>query len=79
MVLKLCLFNKARKSLFESSVNSDGTQTSVHRRICALLFESSVNSDGTQTENLTAAFLAAFESRVNFNSYQTNLFLGNRK
>ena len=65
--------------LFESSVNSDGTQTALDINNFNGGFESSVNSDGTQTENLTAAFLAAFESSVNFNSYQTNLFLGNRK
>ena len=36
-------------SLFESSVNSDGTQTIAFVRSAADEFESSVNSDGTQT------------------------------
>ena len=35
--------------LFESSVNSDGTQTFIGKRMNKALFESSVNSDGTQT------------------------------
>ena len=35
--------------MFESSVNSDGTQTLRGEKIGNNLFESSVNSDGTQT------------------------------
>ena len=35
---------------FESSVNSDGTQTRFTRISKGIRFESSVNSDGTQTE-----------------------------
>ena len=35
--------------LFESSVNSDGTQTLFNALTLAISFESSVNSDGTQT------------------------------
>ena len=42
---------------FESSVNSDGTQTDAKLVEKVSKFESSVNSDGTQTENLTAAFI----------------------
>ena len=34
---------------FESSVNSDGTQTILCRCLHNQVFESSVNSDGTQT------------------------------
>ena len=34
---------------FESSVNSDGTQTNGYCVSIELMFESSVNSDGTQT------------------------------
>ena len=36
---------------FESSVNSDGTQTYCFSTVCKCSFESSVNSDGTQTLN----------------------------
>ena len=35
--------------VFESSVNSDGTQTKMFVIISEREFESSVNSDGTQT------------------------------
>ena len=35
--------------MFESSVNSDGTQTLERKLSIAVGFESSVNSDGTQT------------------------------
>ena len=34
---------------FESSVNSDGTQTDIRFTPAGIGFESSVNSDGTQT------------------------------
>ena len=34
---------------FESSVNSDGTQTGIRSQAPKARFESSVNSDGTQT------------------------------
>ena len=41
--------------MFESSVNSDGTQTISIMDIVRHWFESSVNSDGTQTnEQITA-------------------------
>ena len=35
--------------MFESSVNSDGTQTYLDEKATYPVFESSVNSDGTQT------------------------------
>ena len=35
--------------MFESSVNSDGTQTEYQEVSADYTFESSVNSDGTQT------------------------------
>ena len=38
--------------MFESSVNSDGTQTILHICFSKVQFESSVNSDGTQTIGL---------------------------
>ena len=37
---------------FESSVNSDGTQTRIGHNTVIYRFESSVNSDGTQTVRL---------------------------
>ena len=37
--------------MFESSVNSDGTQTAGDLLRVSGVFESSVNSDGTQTFN----------------------------
>ena len=37
--------------MFESSVNSDGTQTKECEIMAEYLFESSVNSDGTQTKD----------------------------
>ena len=39
--------------MFESSVNSDGTQTDFIKRLRMHWFESSVNSDGTQTATVT--------------------------
>ena len=39
-------------SEFESSVNSDGTQTRSGQRMFEGWFESSVNSDGTQTKSV---------------------------
>ncbi len=49
MVLKQSVLTLALEFRFESSVNSDGTQTSTIFEISSILFESSVNSDGTQT------------------------------
>ena len=49
MVLKPLEKSQPRLSMFESSVNSDGTQTLVRVIGGTHLFESSVNSDGTQT------------------------------
>ena len=43
---------KMYKVEFESSVNSDGTQTKAKAVTIEWLFESSVNSDGTQTETV---------------------------
>ena len=57
---------------FESSVNSDGTQTIPFVDFVVYLFESSVNSDGTQTYILTFKPLFAFESSVNSDGTQTN-------
>ena len=57
---------------FESSVNSDGTQTARCTILCMGMFESSVNSDGTQTVlQFTGAGLE-FESSVNSDGTQTS-------
>ena len=42
------------RNTFESSVNSDGTQTGETLDAVTTSFESSVNSDGTQTCQRTA-------------------------
>ena len=49
MVLKLRVEHSYCQGMFESSVNSDGTQTNHLQSINTSQFESSVNSDGTQT------------------------------
>ena len=57
--------------MFESSVNSDGTQTAKNLPILILLFESSVNSDGTQTLDPFIHLFTLFESSVNSDGTQT--------
>ena len=49
MVLKQGVEWDFNVTKFESSVNSDGTQTSRATYRGKVVFESSVNSDGTQT------------------------------
>ena len=57
--------------LFESSVNSDGSQTPSIINIVPSLFESSVNSDGSQTGINASATILWFESSVNSDGSQT--------
>ena len=57
MVLKLDWYLKFHYSSFESSVNSDGTQTKQIKEECPDWFESSVNSDGTQTIMLNSVVM----------------------
>ena len=71
MVLKRPVYGTLLNLLFESSVNSDGTQTYRHGTDGADLFESSVNSDGTQTSNYHKMLRGAFESSVNSDGTQT--------
>ena len=52
MVLKQGVEWDFNVTKFESSVNSDGTQTSRATYRGKVVFESSVNSDGTQTVRL---------------------------
>ena len=59
--------------MFESSVNSDGTQTSKADSRRQVLFESSVNSDGTQTRGYAGPYNQPFESSVNSDGTQTIL------
>ena len=59
---------------FESSVNSDGTQTNIAFILKHHLFESSVNSDGTQTACDKSAYWLAFESSVNSDGTQTQQY-----
>ena len=59
---------------FESSVNSDGTQTSFFVGGDYMLFESSVNSDGTQTNARAKHGSQPFESSVNSDGTQTNRY-----
>ena len=56
MVLKPFTYVCVNSNEFESSVNSDGTQTSAAWNQVGQRFESSVNSDGTQTRMRFAAF-----------------------
>ena len=51
--------------MFESSVNSDGTQTFKISYNSMVEFESSVNSDGTQTRFTRISKGIRFESSVN--------------
>ena len=39
------------QSAFESSVNSEGIETEVHKEVLNLTFESSVNSEGIETNS----------------------------
>ena len=62
MVLKPADLTKAMERRFESSVNSDGTQTIPRAIITTPRFESSVNSDGTQTKKVLFIKKDEFES-----------------
>ena len=72
MVLKLSPPTKKLCPEFESSVNSDGTQTDSRRGTGQHRFESSVNSDGTQTRYSLEHVSHLFESSVNSDGTQTN-------
>ena len=65
--------------LFESSVNSDGTQTYLNKKTAYPMFESSVNSDGTQTYLDEKATYPVFESSVNSDGTQTVKFIHTKK
>mgnify|MGYP004550708403 CR=1 FL=1 len=71
MVLKLINSVFAETRLFESSVNSDGSQTFRYVRLIKLAFESSVNSDGSQTNPVSPSARSEFESSVNSDGSQT--------
>ena len=61
-------------ALFESSVNSYGSQTGrIHNRMVTL-FESSVNSYGSQTHLNAGGGHGVFESSVNSYGSQTLFF-----
>ena len=71
MVLKLRPCTAKTFAAFESSVNSDGTQTLRAQSTHARRFESSVNSDGTQTFHRLNLDWLMFESSVNSDGTQT--------
>ena len=71
MVLKLRRKPYNYTCQFESSVNSDGTQTAQNYKHPYKSFESSVNSDGTQTRLLQSCRKMWFESSVNSDGTQT--------
>ena len=71
MVLKLLPLSVLPFIMFESSVNSDGTQTNTRASYIELGFESSVNSDGTQTLKGAYGAWLMFESSVNSDGTQT--------
>ena len=71
MVLKLCRYLLCKCGAFESSVNSDGTQTVDVSSFSSSVFESSVNSDGTQTYHPSHNLIYLFESSVNSDGTQT--------
>ena len=71
MVLKLRVEHSYCQGMFESSVNSDGTQTNHLQSINTSQFESSVNSDGTQTRFTRISKGIRFESSVNSDGTQT--------
>ena len=71
MVLKQFSAAWQRYCQFESSVNSDGTQTRATVSSVGNQFESSVNSDGTQTQVDPAGKTGLFESSVNSDGTQT--------
>ena len=65
------MFKAVTHFKFESSVNSDGTQTLHPLYGLQNLFESSVNSDGTQTAIPIMAGSKQFEISVNSDGTQT--------
>ena len=71
MVLKLIASLSPNCGMFESSVNSDGTQTYEQGVEGVTEFESSVNSDGTQTFDKLIFDHFGFESSVNSDGTQT--------
>ena len=56
---------------FESSVNSEGIETSANTAISGLQFESSVNSEGIETTVPPSAGASQFESSVNSEGIET--------
>ena len=58
--------------LFESSVNSDRSQTNVEEQTARARFESSVNSDRSQTILRHKNNAGTFESSVNSDRSQTS-------
>ena len=73
MVLKPFTYVCVNSNEFESSVNSDGTQTYSLRESNVRPFESSVNSDGTQTSAAWNQVGQRFESSVNSDGTQTRM------
>ena len=77
MVVKLVPSLVTSSALFESSVNSYGSQTfnQINKYHCQ--FESSVNSYGSQTTDFPISITSLFESSVNSYGSQTqNAFQG---
>ena len=56
---------------FESSVNSEGIETTEHPSSSSLLFESSVNSEGIETSVGLKEAATMFESSVNSEGIET--------
>ena len=57
--------------MFESSVNSEGIETTKLIILHLLKFESSVNSEGIETNKQSYAELEQFESSVNSEGIET--------
>ena len=57
--------------MFESSVNSEGIETSMMKNMNQMRFESSVNSEGIETKLTQISLYNWFESSVNSEGIET--------
>ena len=61
-----------RRIRFESSVNSEGIETTINTQATRNLFESSVNSEGIETPVVSKETSELFESSVNSEGIETD-------
>ena len=66
------MWNNKTHTPFESSVNSEGIETTINPDADIFQFESSVNSEGIETPKLNKRMKKMFESSVNSEGIETD-------